>query len=53
MKDDDELHLSHAVVQNGAHEVLQQRLLREPKTWTELYFEYSAVIVLRGVNQPD
>ena len=47
MTDDDELHVTHAVVQNGAQDKVRQRLLRRPDAWTELYFEYSAVMVLR------
>lgn len=48
MSDHDELHITHAVVQNGSENRTRARLLREPENWTELYFEHSAVIVLRG-----
>jgi hypothetical protein len=50
MSDDDELHITHAVVQNGSEDRQRRHLMREPETWTELYFEYSAVIVLRGAT---
>jgi hypothetical protein len=48
MTDHDELHITHAVVQNGAETKSRRHVLREDETWTELSFEYSAVIVLRG-----
>jgi hypothetical protein len=48
MTDDDELHITHSVIQNGSRDKARSRFLREPDAWTELYFEYSAVIVLRG-----
>jgi hypothetical protein len=48
MADDDELHITYAVVQNGSQEHLRPRLMRNPDVWTELHFEYSALIVLRG-----
>jgi hypothetical protein len=48
MADGDELHVSYAVVQNGSQEHIRPRLLREPAVWTELHFEYSALIVLRS-----
>lgn len=48
MSDADELHITHAVVQNGSQNRQRARFLREPDVWTDLYFEYSAVIVLRG-----
>ena len=47
MGDGDELHVTYAVIQNGSQERSRSRLLREPETWIELYFEYSALIVLR------
>ena len=48
MTDDDELHITHAVVQNGAETKSRRHVLREDETWTELSFEYSGVIVLRA-----
>ena len=48
MADEDELHITYAVVQNGSQEHFRPRLMREPDVWTELHFEYSALIVLRG-----
>ena len=48
MTDSDELHVTYAVVQNGSELRAQRRVMREPETWTELSFEYSAMIILRG-----
>jgi hypothetical protein len=48
MADDDELHVTYAVVQNGSQERVRPRLMRQPDVWTELHFEYSALIILRG-----
>jgi hypothetical protein len=48
MADDDELHVTYAVVENGSQEHVKARLLGAPAVWTELYFEYSALIVLRS-----
>jgi hypothetical protein len=48
MADDDQLHVTYAVVQNGSEEHVRPRILREPNVWTELHFEYSALIILRG-----
>jgi hypothetical protein len=49
MADGDELHITYAVVQNGSEERVRPRVLREPEVHTELYFEYSALIVLRAL----
>lgn len=51
MADGDELHVTYAVVQNGSQEHVRPRLLRDPEVWTELYFEYSALLILRGVQE--
>lgn len=48
MADNDELHITYAVVQNGSQPHVRPRVLRDPDVWTELFFEYSAMIVLRG-----
>lgn len=48
MTDNDELHVTHAVVQNGAETKSRRRVIRDDKTWVELSFEYSALIVLRA-----
>jgi hypothetical protein len=50
MTNDDELHITHSVVQNGSQNKVQQRFLRQPEAYTELFFEYSAVLVLRGAT---
>jgi hypothetical protein len=50
MADDYELHITHSVVQDGSQDKVRQRFLRRADAWTELYFEYSAVIVLRGAQ---
>jgi hypothetical protein len=49
MADGDELHVTYAVVQNGSKERVRPRVLRGPEVHTELYFEYSALIVLRAL----
>lgn len=51
MADRDELHVTYAVIQNGSQEHVRARLLRDPEVWTELHFEYSALIILRGVEK--
>lgn len=48
MEDGDELYVTYAVVQNGAQDRVRPHLLRQPDVWTELHFEYSAMIILRG-----
>jgi hypothetical protein len=48
MADDDQLHVTYAVVQNGSQEHVRPRMLRDPDVWTELQFEYSPLIILRG-----
>jgi hypothetical protein len=50
MTDDDELHITHSVIQNGSQDKVHQRFLRRPEAYTELFFEYSAVLVLRGAT---
>ncbi len=50
MADNDELHVTYAVIQNGSQEHVHPRLLRDPEVWTELHFEYSALIILRSVQ---
>jgi hypothetical protein len=44
----DELHVSFNSMQNGAEEHAGQKLLQAPRPWTELFFEYSAQLVLRA-----
>ena len=44
----DELHVSFNSMQNGAEEHAGQKLLQAPRPWTELFFEYSALLVLRA-----
>lgn len=52
MADGDELHITYAVVQNGSEDRTKFRFLREPDVWTELFFEYSALLILRGPPPP-
>ena len=50
MTDDDELHVTYNAMQNGwQHHPMQPRKLMTPSRseWTELFFEYSAFVVLR------
>jgi hypothetical protein len=53
MSDQDELHITHTVVQNGSQNRQRTRILRENEIWTELFFEYAAMIVLRGPTDQD
>ena len=48
MDDGDELHVTHTVVQSGSQDHVRPRLVGPARTWTELYFEHTALIVLRG-----
>jgi hypothetical protein len=45
----DELHVSFNSMQNGSQEHSRQKLLQTPRPWTELFFEYSALLVLRAL----
>ena len=45
----DELHISFSSMQNGSQEHAGQKLLQKTQPWTELFFEYSAVLVLRAL----
>ena len=44
----DELHVSFNSMQNGSQEHAGQKLLQTSRPWTELFFEYSALLVLRA-----
>jgi hypothetical protein len=44
----DELHVSFNSMQNGSQEHAGTKLLQTPRPWTELFFEYSALLVLRA-----
>ena len=44
----DELHVSFNSMQNGAEQHAGRKLLQAPRPWTELFFEYSALLVLRA-----
>jgi len=45
----DELHISFNSMQNGSQEHARAKLLQTSRPWTELFFEYSALLVLRGL----
>ncbi len=50
MLDDDELHVTYNAMQAGAQphpEVPASTFRRGQPAWTELFFEYSAMVVLR------
>ena len=50
MRDDDELHITYNAMQAGwtEHQPKKGSVIRPPqKGWTELRFEYSAMVVLR------
>jgi len=44
----DELHVSFNAMQTGSREHAGYHLLKADQPWTELFFEYSALIVLRA-----
>jgi hypothetical protein len=51
MTDGDELHVTYNAMQSGwqEHAGVRGSLVRSPKApWTELMFEYSAFVILRG-----
>ncbi len=52
MADGDQLHVSSNAMQTGEQLVQRPHLLRAPEQWTESFFEYSALLVLRG-SRPD
>ena len=45
----DELHVSFNSMQNGSQEHTGAKLMQTPRPWTELFFEYSALLVLRAM----
>lgn len=46
----DELHVSFNSMPNGSQEHAGQKLLQTSRPWTELFFEYSALLVLRALS---
>jgi len=46
----DELHVSFNSMPNGSQEYAGQKLLQTSRPWTELFFEYSALLVLRALS---
>jgi hypothetical protein len=55
MRDDDELHITYNAMQAGwtEHQPKKGNVIRPPERgWTELHFEYSAMVVLRQHSQP-
>jgi hypothetical protein len=48
MADGDELHVSLGAMQNGSQLHQRHHLLKPAEQWTELSFEYSALVVLRA-----
>ncbi len=44
----DELHVTYSSMQNGSQEHAGHKLLQTPRPWTELFFDYSALLVLRA-----
>jgi hypothetical protein len=48
LDDGDELHVSYNSMQNGSQQHAGGKLLQAPRPWTELFFEYSALLVLRA-----
>ncbi len=45
----DELHVSFNSMQNGSQEHAGLKVLQTPRPWTELFFEYSALLVRRAL----
>jgi hypothetical protein len=45
----DELHVSFNSMQNGSQQHSGHKLLQTPRPWTQLSFEYSALLVLRAL----
>jgi hypothetical protein len=45
----DELHVSFNSMQNGSQQHSGHKLLQTPRPWTELFFEYPALLVLRAL----
>jgi hypothetical protein len=55
MRDDDELHITYNAMQAGwtDHQPKKGNVIRPPQQgWTELHFEYSAMVVLRERAKP-
>ncbi len=48
MADGDELHISYSSMQTGQQLRERAHLLRAPEQWTEVFYEYSALVVLRS-----
>jgi hypothetical protein len=48
MDPSDELTISYNAMQTGSQPHLHQRVFKPDEKWTELFFEYSALIVLRS-----
>jgi hypothetical protein len=48
MTNDDELHITHAVIPTSSQDKIQPRFLRHSEAYTELFSAYSAVLVLRS-----
>jgi hypothetical protein len=44
----DQLHVCFNAMQNGSQQHAGHKLLHAPRPWTELFFEYSALLVLRA-----
>ena len=44
----DQLHVCFNAMQNGSQQHAGHKLLQAPRPWTELFFEYSALLVLRA-----
>jgi hypothetical protein len=48
LDDGDELHVSYNSMQTGSQNHAGTKLVQHARPWTELFFEYSALIVLRA-----
>jgi hypothetical protein len=48
----DELHISYNGMQTGSEPKSKFKLIGPPEQWTDLHFEYSALVVLRGSQPP-
>jgi hypothetical protein len=48
-----ELHVSYHGMQKGWEQKTKAKLFGPPQQWTELDFEYSALVILRGCSAPE
>jgi hypothetical protein len=52
LQESDELHISYHGMQTGSEDKARFKLFQAAEQWTELHFEYSALVVLRDRQAP-